>query len=80
MGPERMGAHEMVRETLPKKHEVQGIRNWLLIEYDAMRVENHQDHETMWAGICTLAYSSTFKMMVSFMLCSDKEAMGSIPP
>ena len=64
----------------PKSMRVQKIRNWLLIEYDAMRVGCHPDHETMWAGICTLAYSSTFKMMVSFMLCSDKEAMGSIPP
>ena len=57
----------------PTSMRVSKMRNWLLIEYDAMRVGCHQDHEIMWAGICTLAYISTFSMMVSFMMCSDKE-------
>ena len=40
----------------PTSMRVSKMRNWLLIEYDAMRVGCHQDHEIMWAGICTLAY------------------------
>ena len=73
MVPEGMGAHEMVRHPCPTSMRVSKMRNWLLIEYDAMRVGCHPDHETMWAGICTLAHISAFKMMVSFMLCSDEE-------